>query len=242
MKKNNGPVGVVDSGVGGLTTLLALRKVLPEQEFVYIAPKSFQPFGVLERQQIFDKASVLVHRLQKYNCKAIVIACNTATNVGVCNLSKQYNIPFLGLEPAIKPAVESGAKNILVLTTTATAKQERFIQLKNRFLSKSNIIVSPQQNLASEIENTEAIKELRLKLSKKTIKIDDDFIHQLDSQIKQTVTNILMQHSNIDSIVLGCTHYVFLAHTIKNYYQNKNKKIKLFDGNLGVAKRLQSLI
>jgi len=294
VQERDRPIGVLDSGIGGLSTLMALKEHLPRENFIYICPDSFEPFGNMPESTIFQKSAKLVDTLMQQNCKAIVIACNTATNVGVANLKLKYKVPFVGCEPAIKPAVEQGNKNILVLCTVSTSRQPKFVELKKKYDNIATITVAPQTDLAKMIDDTytECVQnndtphahiiqnEILKKQYKTTLKqanlynnttldksnsydyttpdksnsydyttpehtnsqncsILDDFYTLLQKNLTKPVHDILDQYPDIDGIVLGCTHYVFLSKIITDYYTSKNKTISLHDGNTGIAKRLR---
>ncbi|MCL1944977.1 MAG: aspartate/glutamate racemase family protein [Firmicutes bacterium] len=240
--RDDRPIGVLDSGIGGMSTLLLLKDNLPYENFVYSTQREFVSFGNMVERDIYTKSIELVDVLIYNNSKVVVIACNTATNVGVGNLSQKFGIPFIGCEPAIKPCVESGCKNILVLTTVATARQPKFLELKERFGNYANIIVAPQPYLARCIEESHAGKSLRNNIKNGVYALPDNFYQSLHKELYNCVANILYNSCDIDGVVLGCTHYVFLKPMIEYYCQINRKQIKIFDGNSGIVKRLKNLV
>lgn len=214
---NNAPIGVFDSGVGGISTLRSCMDLLPDESFVYLADRSGLPYGSKEMSQIETRVKTCVQTLMGEGVKAVVVACNTATNVGIGVLRSSYSMPFVGVEPALKPAVEQCRRgNILLLLTTATQQQEKFRKLFQKY-DNGRIIISPQPDLAFEIENNiENIEPLR-----------------------RRVYSILQGYKNVEGVVLGCTHYIFLQPLIRDFYCGH---IKIFDGNDGTARRLACVL
>ncbi|MCL2796701.1 MAG: aspartate/glutamate racemase family protein [Firmicutes bacterium] len=131
---NAWPIGVFDSGAGGLSVLEACRALLPREDFIYLSDARHAPYGNKADAEIAGRVFTCCERLINLNCKAIVVACNTATGVGIRTLRERYERPFVGLEPAIKPAIEAGFKGEIVLfCTEATARQEKFLKLLGQF-------------------------------------------------------------------------------------------------------------
>ena len=214
---NNAPIGVFDSGVGGISTLHACMDALKNESFVYLADRSGMPYGNKSHGEIASRVDACVETLLAEKVKAIVVACNTATNVGIKMLREKYRIPFVGVEPAVKPAVEACKHgNILVLLTVATAAQSKFQELVSRW-DNGRLIIAPQHDLAEQVEN----------------RIDDI------SALRCEVHKILSRYRRVEGVVLGCTHYVFLRPLIDEFYGGR---IKIFDSGVGAAKRLGFLI
>jgi len=218
---NTRPIGIFDSGTGGLSVLRECKRLLPNENFVYLCDREFFPYGNKSNSFIKKRVFALSERLlTEYDCKAIVVACNTATNVGIQMLREKYSTPFVGLEPAIKPALEEIPKEkVVLLTTPVTMRQEKFKNLLSKF-DISNLVILPQKDLASQIEDN----------------IDD--VDKVYPQIEE----ILTPHSDAKGIVLGCTHYVFAKPLIEKFFENLSKQIKIFDGNEGAARRLKDLL
>lgn len=211
------PIGFFDSGIGGISVMQECRKLLPNENFIYFADSKNAPYGNKTSKEILDRVTTCSEILLEQGCKAIVIACNTATNVGVKLLREKYLCPFVGIEPAIKPAVkEHKGGKILLLCTNATSKQEKFVELLSKY-NNGDVIVAPQCDLAMDIEKN--IENL--------------------SKIKSRVFSILDDYRNVSSVILGCTHYYFIKDFLNEYYNNE---VTIFDGNLGAAKRLKTLL
>jgi len=218
------PIGVFDSGAGGLSVLLACRALLPSEDFIYLADTKNAPYGNKKDAEILARVNVCCERLISLNCKAIVVACNTATGVGIKTLRERYARPFVGLEPAIKPAIEAGiAGEIVLLCTEATARQEKLLKLLSQFQIRhpsSTVTVAPQKNLAALIESHFADLE----------------------SIRPQVHDILQTHKTAVAVVLGCTHYVFIREMIADFFRLHGCENPIFDGNAGAARRLKSLL
>ena len=146
------PIGFFDSGMGGLSVMAEARRLLPQEDFLYYADTAHVPFGNRSNTEIYQYTMNGVMYLLGRGAKAVVLACNTATNVGVGRLRRYLETDITGIEPAVKPAFEALPEGkILVLTTYATFKQEKFHQLINRF-ELERMILQPMEDLAQVIE------------------------------------------------------------------------------------------
>jgi len=214
-QKDNRPIGIFDSGIGGLSVLESCRAILPYENFIYLADNGFAPYGDKCDDYIRERVFCLSECLIARGVKAIVVACNTATNVGIKMLRERYKIPFVGLEPAIKPARVVDGKTVL-LCTPATARQEKFLQLVERY-GTEHLIIAPQPNLATIIENCYPNIDLA----------------------RCEIYKTLNPYADAKAIILGCTHYVLVKDIILDFYNHKNP---IFDGNEGASKRLKELL
>ena len=213
---NENPIGIFDSGSGGLTVLDACRNLMPEENYVYVSDSRSGGWGGLAEEQINERVRACVSLLRNYRCKAVVAACNTATEVAIGALRQEYDLPFVGLEPALKPAVAAfPTGRILVLCTPATARQPKFEALVRDY-GNENVLVRPQPTLASRIE-----KNLH---SPEKLRDDVERIAKADPA---------------DAVVLGCTHYVFLRAMFERLFGGAEH---VFDGNLGAAHHLEELL
>ena len=212
---NNNKIGMFDSGIGGLTVLKELRKLLPNENYIYYADSKNNPYGEKNDEELMNIVTNIVNFLIEKEVKIIVIACNTATTRCINRLRKMYpDMIFVGTEPAIKVACDKNYKNTLVMATPGTIKSERtheLVKLNKR--SDQKITLLPCKGLADAIEsgNKDRINKVLHKL--------------LDKYTCQ----------NIDSIVLGCTHYPHVKKNIKEIFPNA----KLIDGNKGVSKQVK---
>lgn len=210
-------IGIFDSGMGGLTVLADAMKMLPHESFVYYGDFKNAPYGIKTKQEVLRLSENICELLiNKYNVKAIVIACNTATSAAVTNLRKKYSIPIIGMEPAVKPAIQlNEGKKIAVMATEMTLKERKFNQLINRFENRNKIVKVPCSPLVEQIE---------------TLDFDQVLLDQIINRCIPTI-------DSIESIVLGCTHFIFIKDYLKDKYKNQ---IRIFDGNLGTIKNLKN--
>ena len=211
----NRKIGVLDSGIGGLTVLEQIKKILPTEDYVYYADGKNNPYGEKTPEEIYDIVDKIVRRLIcKENCKLIVIACNTATTRCMNKLKKEYpDVLFVGIVPAIKAACDHGSLHTLVLATTSTIHSEWTKKLvRDNKRESQEIVLLSCSGLASAIEVGDKYK-----------------IHDLLQNVKTKV-----QGKNIDSIVLGCTHYVLIKEEIAQFFPG----VPLFDDSFAVAKEV----
>lgn len=211
-------IGIFDSGKGGLTTLKEIKRLLPHEDFIYYADAENNPYGNKTDEALYLIVDNIVKKLISKDVKLIVIACNTATTKCIAKLRENYpNMLFIGTEPAIKVACDNNYKNTLVLATTGTIESERTQELVlNNKKENQNIYLLACEGLANAIEesNQARINEL------------------LHKYLDEYTTK------DIDSIVLGCTHYPIISESIQLMFPNA----KLIDGNIGVAKRVKFIL
>ena len=221
MEEINAPIGIIDSGVGGISVLKELKRVLPMESYLYLSDVKNAPYGTKSEEEIFALTENAVKKLLLYPCKLIVIACNTATAVAAEGLRKKYcTVPIVGLEPAVTPAVrEFKGKNILVLTTDATEKTERFKMLISRLSGETNITTLSAQKTVSFVESGLADRGALLKYLQK----------------------IFLPYNGIkfSAVVLGCTHFPFARSEIEAAL---GYSTCFYDGSCGAAKRVYSLL
>jgi glutamate racemase len=210
-----GPIGVFDSGVGGISVLRTMRDVLPNERFIYYGDNLNAPYGTRPEHEIRALTLQSVEALLALGVKALVIACNTATSAAVSDLRARLDLPIIGMEPALKPAaLTPGSGRILVMATPATLRQRKFQELMGQYGGRAEMLPCP--GLMEFAERGE---------------IDSP---QLDEYLKDRFA----PYDHVDGIVLGCTHYVFLRQAI----QKAMPSALLFDGNEGTARRLQDVL
>ena len=189
------PIGVFDSGVGGLSVLKELRAMLPGESFIYVADSGHAPYGDRHPEFVEARARAVARFLLQRQAKALVIACNTASVVAVRRLRDSLSIPIVAMEPAIKPAAQlTQSKVILVLATTATTRSESVAQLCRTYGAGVRIILQACPGLSDQVERGEFHSKTTRRL--------------LEQYILPGITE------GADTIVLGCTHYSFLASEI----------------------------
>jgi glutamate racemase len=185
------PIGVFDSGLGGLSVWQELVKLMPNEDIIYFADSGNCPYGNRPKAEIIDLSIRNTEFLLAKGAKIIVIACNTATAAAVNVLRKQFDVIFIGVEPAIKPAaLQTKTGNIGVLATKGTLESELFLQAKNAYTKGVTVYIQVGRGLVEAVENQEIETEKTCVLLKKYIRP--------------------MLENNVDKIVLGCTHYPFL--------------------------------
>ncbi len=216
MDRKESPVGVFDSGVGGISTLAALTRELPGENFIYYGDTLHSPYGTRTTEEVLALVRNVVSRLEEDRIKALVIACNTATGAAAAALRAEKVYPVVAMEPALKPAEEQwrGGK-ILVMATPLTLKQEKFLHLMERF--GSHAVPLPCPGLMELVEREDETGARR-------------YLEHLFSQWRM---------ETVDAVVLGCTHYVFLLPMIRGMLPERTV---LTDGNRGTARQLRRVL
>ena len=217
---NKAPIGIFDSGVGGTSIWKEIHKQLPHEATIYLADSINAPYGNKTKEEILSLCIKNTEHLISLGCKIIIIACNTATTNAITYLRNHYQIAFIGIEPAIKPAaLMSKTSSIGILATKGTLSSELFVET-----SKA---------LALDIKITEVVGEGLVKL------IENGEIHS--SKMEKHIYSCLdpMLKENIDALVLGCTHYAFLIPQIKKIVGNH---IQIIDSGLAVAKQTKRIL
>ena len=218
MDKKDLPIGFLDSGVGGLSVMREAIKIMPNENYIYFGDSKNAPYGVKPTKEIRDLTFNVVDFLIEKGIKGLVVACNTATSAAVSELRRVYpDIPLVGIEPAIKPAVELNRDGkILIMATPMTIKQEKFNLLLNKYKEKAEIIPIPCAGLMEFIEDGI--------LSGK----------ELEEYLEEKLS--LYNKDDISSIVLGCTHYPFVKDTIAKIV---GSNVAIMDGGEGTAREIK---
>lgn len=190
------PIGVFDSGVGGLSVLRHMRALLAAEDFLYVADSGNAPYGERSPEFIRERSLQIADFLLEKNIKALVVACNTATAAAVQVLRERLSIPVIAMEPGIKPAVELTQSRVVgVLATAGTLESARFFSLVNRYAGDVEIVTQPCAGLVERIEAND---------------VDSDATLQL---LRNYLAPLLERGADV--IVLGCTHYPFLRQQIE---------------------------
>lgn len=218
-------IGIFDSGVGGLSVFREIRKVLPEQSYIYYSDNAHCPYGEKSREYIIDRARTITRFLLEKGCEIIVVACNTATAAAISTLREEFPVKFIGMEPAIKPAAQSTRTGVVgVLATAGTLKATKYIDTREKWAQDVKIEEHIGQGFVELVENgnttgpqAEAIVGVSLKP---------------------------MLDAGADMIVLGCTHYPFLTETIDKVAAATvpGRKITIIDPAPAVAKHLTEVM
>ncbi|MFZ6747362.1 glutamate racemase [Undibacterium sp. Ren11W] len=225
------PVGVFDSGVGGLSVLAHIRQHLPGEQLIYFADSGFAPYGEKSDEVLIERSLAVAEFLRTQHIKALVIACNTATAAAVATLRLRYpELIIIGMEPGLKPAaLHSVSKVVGVLATKSTLQSQKFSQLRDQLSVETgvNFIAQACIGLVNQIEKAELHSAETLQL------------------VRRYVAPLLAQGA--DTLVLGCTHYPFIAHLIRqvvaeNQPDAKLDAVRLIDTGEAVARRLHKLL
>lgn len=212
---NNNPIGIFDSGIGGVTVLKEIIKVLPNEDFIYYSDSINNPYGDKNNSEIIKISDNITNFLINKNVKSIVIACNTASAVSKDFLRKKYNKPIIAIEPAYKMVYDNAySKWTLVMATKGTTETRSFKELIHKYNNKKTYIL-PCIGLANAIE-----KNSKVEINK-----------VLEDELKPYI-------GKVDNVVLGCTHYPIIKDEIKNYLGNVN----FFDGSNSLAKHLKKIL
>lgn len=204
------PIGVFDSGVGGLSVLQALRAELPHERFVYLADSGNAPYGERGDAFVAERTHTITdYLLQRHNIKALVVACNTATAAAIHEArSRHPTLPVVGVEPALKPAVmASKTKRIGVIGTRGTLTSAKFAKLLASLHGQAEFIVQPCDGLAHTIERSTALAIPAAPTATETL--------ALCTRYTGAMGRFGSQPGEIDTLVLGCTHYVFVQDELR---------------------------
>lgn len=217
--KKECPIGLFDSGVGGTSIWNEIHNLLPNENTIYLADSKNAPYGQKSKEEIIDLSFKNTEFLLHQNCKIIVVACNTATTNAIKELRTKYDVPFIGIEPAIKPAaLQSKTQTIGILATKGTLNSELFHKSVANH-PDVKIIEQIGHGLVQLIENGD---------------IDSAEMEEL---LKSYLNP--MVEKNIDYLVLGCSHYPYLIPQIKKIIP---PKIKIIDSGEAVAKQTQKIL
>ena len=214
------PIGIFDSGVGGLSIARQVRALLPNENLIYIADSAHAPYGDKSHEFILQRSRLLTMQLLERQCKLIVVACNTATVNTIRSLRDQFAVPFVGVEPGIKPAIQLSRSGMIgVLATQRTLDSESFDDLHDRFAGQAHFIVQPCPGLVEQVETMNLASEETLSL--------------LASYIEPLLA------AGVDTLVLGCTHYPFLIDAVR---QVAGDEIRIVDTSRAVAEQVERLL
>lgn len=218
MDIKNSPIGFFDSGVGGLSVLKEAISLMPNENYIYFGDSKNAPYGTRQLEDVkhltFKDAEFLIQK----KVKAIVVACNTATSAAIEDLRNKYtDIPIIGIEPALKPAIElHKSGSVIIMATPMTLREKKFKQLMSKYKDESDIVSMPCPELVEFVEN--GMLE------------GSELEEYLKNKFKDYKAN------DISSIVLGCTHFPFIKETLAKVV---GKDIPLIDGGAGTSHELQ---
>lgn len=214
---SNLPIGIFDSGIGGLTVLRHIRTQMPFESLIYVADRGHLPYGSKSDDFIRARAIAITEFLLSNPVKAIVVACNTATAAAVHTLRDRYDLPIIGMEPGVKPAIKlSNNGKIGILATAGTLGSGKFKVLLERHANGSDLFIKPCHGWIEHIEAGDCPESSTMAI------------------IEETLAPLL--EKGIDTLVLGCTHYPFLIEGIRQVAGNG---IQVIDTGLAVSAQLR---
>ncbi|WP_400074980.1 glutamate racemase [Winogradskyella sp. R77965] len=217
---SNKPIGIFDSGIGGTSIFKEIHALLPNENCIYLADSKNAPYGNKSEENILHLSIKNAEYLLNKGCKIIVVACNTATTNAISYLRANYDVPFIGIEPAIKPAaLNTQSKTVGILATKGTLSSQLFHKTTDLYASGIKVIEQVGEGIVPLIE---------------TGKLDSDEMNVL---LKTYLEPMLKQ--NIDYLVLGCTHYPYLIPMLTKMLPDH---VKIIDSGLAVAKQTQAVL
>jgi glutamate racemase len=215
-----GPIGIFDSGLGGLSVLRAIQSLLPGEDIIYVADSGYAPYGERDDDFIADRSNAIGEWLLHQGAKALVVACNTATAQAVHLLRAWASMPVVGVEPGLKPAATLSVSGIAgVLATAATLRSDKFRRLLAEHQSRCRFICQPGHGLVEAIERGETDSPELLAL------------------LERYLAPMLAEGA--DTLVLGCTHYPFIDAAIQ---RASGKQLALIDTSAAIAQQLARLL
>lgn len=214
-------IGIFDSGIGGITLLHQAMVSMPHENYIFYADTEHVPYGTKSREQVISYVDHIMRFMLTHDCKAVVIACNTATSVAAETMRDRYRqLPIIGIEPAVKPAVkESHGKRVMVVATPLTVHEEKLMHLVERVDNNHQVDLLPLPRLVEFAENGEFVSD--------NVTV---YLKELLSQYD------LSQYSEL---VLGCTHFNFFKDT---FHQLFPKEVHIIDGNTGTIRQLARIL
>ncbi|NMA64675.1 MAG: glutamate racemase [Clostridiaceae bacterium] len=214
-------IGFFDSGIGGLSVLKEAFKILPNENYIYYGDTDNAPYGTKTKEEVKKLTFKAVEFLNKHNIKALVVACNTATSAAVRDLREKYSFPVIGMEPAIKPAVEKnsdGGKRVLTLATPLTLKEEKFQSLVSKFDTEHIVDMLPAPKL---------------------VEFAEKFVFS-GSNVAKYLKDILPKNIEMyGTVVLGCTHFPLFKKVLSEILP---EDVDIIDGNRGTVNHLYEIL
>ena len=220
-RRSDAPIGVFDSGVGGLSVLGEIRRLMPNESLLYVADCGHIPYGEKTPEFIRQRCAIIAEFFHQQGAKALVLACNTATVAAVADLRERYpDWPIVAMEPAVKPAAAATRSGVVgVLATTGTLQSAKFAALLDRFAVDVQVVTQPCPGLVELIETGDLVSPA------------------IRNLLRGYVEPLLA--AGCDTIILGCTHYPFLKPLL---HEMVSDSISLIDTGGAVARQLQRLL
>ena len=215
--KSSQPIGIFDSGVGGLSVLAHIHALLPNEDLLYVADNGHLPYGTKSLEYVTDRSLKITEFLIAEGAKSIVVACNTATAAAVSRLRERFSLPIIGMEPGVKPAIEQTENGrVAILATVGTLGSDKFRNLMQRHGNSAKVLIQPCHGWVELVEQQTPDPE--------------ETTHRVAEQL------LPLLRQGIDTLVLGCTHYSFLTSTIASI---AGDRVQIIDTGFAVAKQLQ---
>ena len=210
-------IGIFDSGIGGMSVLHQALATLPHENYIFYADTDHVPYGTKTKDQVISYVDEMIQFMLSHNCKAVVIACNTATSAAASIMRQKYTIPIIGIEPAVKPAVFCmDHPRVLVMATPMTIHAEKFHKLMDRYADDATIIPLPCPGLMDFVERGD---------------LDGEDLHKYLNELLYSYRD-----HKVDAAVLGCTHYPFAREQIQSVL---GEEVRIFDGGEGTAREMR---
>ena len=213
-------IGIFDSGIGGMTLLHQAMITLPKENFIFYADTDHVPYGTKTKEQVIGFVDEVMQFMIAHDCKAVVIACNTATSVAAETMREKYEIPIIGIEPAVKPAVEQSAgKRVMVVATPLTIREEKL------------------KNLVKKVDDAHLVDLLALPRLVSFAEQGEFDTPQVEEYLKENLSSFSMEEYG--ELVLGCTHF--------NYFKDSFRKllpshVRMIDGSTGTVNQLKRIL
>lgn len=213
-------IGVFDSGSGGLSVLREIRKILPDERYIYYSDNAYCPYGEKSAEFVTGRSRAVTDLLLSKGASAVVVACNTATAAAIATLRSEYDIPFVGMEPAVKPAASGTRSGVVgVLATAGTLKAPKYLNTKEQYAEAVQIEERVGKGFVELVEN-----------------LDLDSPHA-ESVVRASLQPLL--DAGADTVVLGCTHYPFLLPLMRRIAP---PEVHFIDPAPAVARRLLDVL
>ncbi|MDW3193990.1 MAG: glutamate racemase [Cytophagales bacterium] len=219
MASSDSLIGIFDSGVGGLTVLEEARKRMPNHSFLYFADRAHAPYGEGSKAKTLELTLDCVAFMEPLGLSGLVLACNTATSAAVKELRNRYDFPVIGMEPAVKPAVERGEGKVLVLATPLTLREEKFKKLVQQIDKEGKVDGVGMPDLVRLAENGLFNGE------------------EVQRYLKQQLGHVSWE--DYSAVVLGCTHFIYFREALKALVPDH---VAIIDGNEGTVRRLMDQV
>ena len=222
MDRNQLSIGFFDSGIGGISVLREAVALMPNENYIYIGDSMNAPYGTKTPEEVRNLSFNVIDKLISLGVKAVVVACNTATSAAIDDLREKYEeqLPIIGIEPALKPAVENyGEGVVVIMATPMTLSENKFSKLRERYSETAEIIPMPCDGLVEIIESGVTSGSLV-----------EDYLHNKFKELDK---------SRVSAVVLGCTHYPFIKDSLVKVI---NEDVAVIDGSLGTVRQLKRML